>query len=352
MKTLVTGANGLLGANVVRELEARGREVRILARPNADLSALVGTDAEVVVGDILDVDSLNRVMRGCDSVIHAAAKTKQWPVSFESFEPVNVTGTHHVVSACKKNGIERLVYVSTANAFGPGTKEDPGTELSEFSGYRLGSGYITSKYVAQQNVLSETEKHGLPAVIVNPTFMIGPYDSRPSSGTIILLGLKRGMQFSPSGGKNFIHVRDAAIGVCNALDRGRVGECYLLANKNLTYREFFRILNRVAGKCPVNMILPSAMIHTAGFFGTLAEKVTGRHIPLNRVNARCLLSGTITRAGKPLRSSDCPRHPSKRPSGRPCSGSGQIICSDLFFFYFYPENRGLPFQAAGPLIKT
>lgn len=288
MKTLVTGANGLLGANVVRELESRGKEVRVLVRPRANLLALKGTRAEMATGDILDPVSLGQALNGCDEVIHAAANTNQWPVHYEAYEAVNVTGTRNVIRACLHNGIKRAVFVSTANTFGPGSKETPGTELSEFNGYHIGSGYITSKFVAQQQVIEAVEKHGLPAVIVNPTFMIGPFDAKPSSGRIIFIGLKNRIQACPAGGKNFIHVRDAAAGVCNALELGRVGECYLLAGTNLTYREFYDLLNDVAGKHPFRVFLPAYLVRAAGMFGTLAEKLAGTPMPLNYVNARLL----------------------------------------------------------------
>jgi dihydroflavonol-4-reductase len=291
MKILVTGANGLLGANVVRELESRGKEVRVLVRPTAGLNALLGTDAEVVYGDILDRQSLDRAMKGCDSVVHSAANTSQWPVNYSFYEPVNVRGTQNVIEICRENAISRVVYVSTANTFGPGTKEHPGTELSEFSGFRYGSGYMISKYVAQQNVLMEVEKHKTPVVVVNPTFMIGPHDAKPSSGKIILMGMNKKIQFYPDGGKNFIHVRDAAAGVCNALERGHAGACYLLANENLTYGEFYEKLNNATGQQPIKIRIPSSVLLTAGWIGTLTEKTGRKAAPLNHVNAKLLTIG-------------------------------------------------------------
>jgi dihydroflavonol-4-reductase len=288
MKVLVTGANGLLGSNAVRELIHHGYEVKVLVRPASDLTGINGLDLEKVTGDILDAESLDRAVRGCRFIIHAAANTSQWPVAYSHYEPVNVTGTQNVVNVVRRHGIERMVYVSTANTFGNGTKEKPGTELSEFSGFRSGSGYIISKFVAQQWVLSEVERTGLPVVIVNPTFMIGPYDSKPSSGKIILMGMGKRFQLCPPGGKNFIHARDAAIATCNALTMGRTGECYLLANENLSYREFFTLLNRATGENPSQISIPSFILKTAGLFGAGSEKITGKPSSLNRVNARLL----------------------------------------------------------------
>jgi dihydroflavonol-4-reductase len=281
----------------------------MLVRPTAALSALLGTDAEVVPGDILDRQSLDRAMKGCDSVVHSAANTSQWPVHYSHYEPVNVRGTQNVIDACREHGISRVVYVSTANVFGPGTKEHPATELSEFSGFRYGSGYMISKYLAQQNVLMEVDKYKTPVVIVNPAFMIGPYDTKPSSGKIILMGLNKKMQVYPNGGKNFIHVRDAATGVCNALDRGRVGGCYLLANENLTYREFFEKLNQVAGQHPLKVRIPSAVLQTVGWIGTIIEAAGKKAAPLNHVNAKLLTIGNYYSGKKAVQELSLPQTP-------------------------------------------
>ncbi len=222
MKDLVTGANGLLGANIVRELVDRGYDVRILARETSDLSGLKDVKVERVNGDILDPDSIDQAVKGCDYVIHSAANTSQWPTDYIHYEPVNVTGTKYVIDAVKKHLVKRFVFVSSANAFGNGTKERPGTELNEFSGFDIGSGYMISKFVAQQAVLAEVERSNLPAIVVNPTFMIGPYDSKPSSGQIIVMGMGKKIQVSPPGGKNFIHVSDAAIATCLPMRISRI----------------------------------------------------------------------------------------------------------------------------------
>lgn len=308
-KILVTGANGLLGANIVRELTGRGDAVRIFTRESSDLSGLQGVEVERYNGDILNPDSVDCAVEGCDYVIHAAANTSQWPVAYSHYEPVNVTATRYVASAVKKHGIKRLVFVSSANAFGNGTKERPGTELSEFAGFRIGSGYMISKYVAQQVILEEVERSRLPAVVVNPTFMLGPYDSKPSSGQIILMGLRKRIQAIPPGGKNFVHVRDVAVATCNALTMGRIGECYLLAHENLSYREFFQLLNRITGENPFLLPLQGWLLKVAGTAGTGFEKLSGKPAPLSRVNARLLCLKNYYSAAKAMEALALPQTP-------------------------------------------
>ncbi|MBL7138791.1 MAG: NAD-dependent epimerase/dehydratase family protein [Bacteroidales bacterium] len=309
MKVIVTGANGLLGANIVRELVNRDYDVRIFARETSDLSGLKGVEFERINGDILDPEAIDRAVKGCDYVIHSAANTSQWPTTYDHYEPVNVTGTKHMIEAVKKHAVKRFVFVSSANAFGNGTREKPGTELFEFNGFHIGSGYMISKFVAQQVVLEEVEKNRLPAVVVNPTFMIGPYDSKPSSGQIIVMGMGKKVQVSPPGGKNFVHVRDAAVATCNALIMGRIGECYLLANENLSYREFFALLNKVTGETPSYLGLPGAVLKTIGAFGTLFEKLFRKPAPLSLVNARLLCLDNYYSGKKAVEALQLPQTP-------------------------------------------
>lgn len=291
MKILVTGANGLLGSNVVRELIREGQEVRIFVRTGSTLPGLKGVSCDVFRGDLLNVQDIVTASSGCDAIIHAAANTSQWPTGLKFYEAVNVGGTANVVTAVRQNGIGKLIHVSTANTFGYGTKMNPGTELSEYAFHDLRSGYITSKYLAQQLVLDEYKKNQLPVVVVNPTFMIGPYDARPGSGKIIKMGLRKRVQVFPPGGKNFIHVRDAAIGTINAIKYGQPGECYLLANENLTYREFYRKVNAVAEQDPLMVELPAVLIMLGGMGGRVMEAIFREPAPLNPVNAKLLSIG-------------------------------------------------------------
>ena len=291
MKVVVTGANGFLGCNVVRQLIKEGHEVRIFIRPEANTQGLQGVDCENIHGDLLDEQSLIRATAGCDAIIHAAANTSQWPTYYSFYEAINVKGTGHVLNAARKNSVRKLIHVSTSNTFGYGTKTKPGTEQTEYAFLHLKSGYITSKYQAQQLALDEYKKHGIPVVLVNPTFMIGPYDAKPSSGKIVRMGLNKKVQIFPAGGKNFIHVRDAAVAICNALTLGFDGECYLLANENLTYREFFSKLNRVTNQHPLMVQLPEVVIRSAGLVGSMVEKITHKPFSLNAVNARLISIG-------------------------------------------------------------
>lgn len=288
MKVLLTGATGLLGGNVARELIRRGYELKLFVRSDKKITALEGLHYELFTGSLNNVYHLLEAVNGCDIIIHTAAVTDQWPTNFEHYEAINVNATLLLLEVAKKLGIKKMIYVSTANCFGYGSLETPASELSEFRFFNYNSGYIMSKFIAQQHVLKEIEKSQVPVVIVNPAFMLGPYDSKPSSGKIILMGLNKKILFCPPGGKSFVDVRDAAMAVCNAITMGKNGECYLLANQNMSYWDFFETLAVAREQAQTKIRLPKFLILGLGLMGSLYEKISRKPAPLNFTNARLL----------------------------------------------------------------
>jgi dihydroflavonol-4-reductase len=298
MKILVTGANGFLGANLVRELLNRGQTVKAFVRPSADLSALENVECNIYRGDILSTEDLSRALEDCEAVIHAAGTTSVKPGLFDHFRKINVDATENVIQVALRQGNKRMVYVGTANAFAPGPREAPGDEKSPFPFLHLNDGYVNSKYMAQQCVLSNVAKNDLNAVIVNPTFMIGRYDSKPSSGKIVLIGLRKGIQWYPPGGKNFVHVTDVAKGIYHALVSGKKGQCYLLAGENLSYKEFFQKLNKVVERKPIQIMIPQFLVYLTGGAGEIWNSVSNHKVVLNLTNAKLLCLDNYYAGGK------------------------------------------------------
>jgi dihydroflavonol-4-reductase len=276
MKILVTGADGLLGSNLVRELLARGSEVRALVESGRQQKTLEGLTIEKVQGNLLNSEDIVKVTLGCDAIIHCAASTSVWPTRSALVNRVNIEGTENIVNAVYQNKIKRLVYIGTANSFGFGSKEIPGTENNPYKSKKYGLDYMDSKYKAQQYVLREVKENKLPAIIVNPTFMFGPYDSKPSSGAMIIALYKGTVPGYTSGGRNYICAKDAAVAIVNALTKGQVGECYILGNQNLSYKEVFaKIGNALSVKPPV-IPIPSIFAKLYGGMGSFVGKVTGK----------------------------------------------------------------------------
>jgi dihydroflavonol-4-reductase len=288
MKVFVTGGTGLLGANLIRELLSRNYDVRALVRRGSDLRGIRDLNVELYEGDLSEEQSLYEGCKGFDYVIHSAAQTPGSITDFSEYIVANIRGTQHMVRAVERAQVTRMIYVSSCCVFGGGSKESPGTELSEFTGFRFHSGYMNSKYLAQQWVLSEVEKKQIPILIVNPTIMIGPYDSHPSSGEIILRVIRQPLQFCPVGGKNFIDVRDAASAACNALTMGAIGECYLLASQNLTFNELYEKISRIYGRQVTKVSVPGCLLNTLGLTGNFIRFLTHKDIPLNYTNTRQL----------------------------------------------------------------
>jgi len=305
MKVLITGANGFLAANTTRELLRRGHIVRAMMRPGADERSLRGVECERFYGNILQKSDVDQAMTGCDAVIHAAADTSQNKRSANDYFPVNVLATQYVLSSAIHHGIGRLVFVSTANTIGYGTREHPGTEALPMAWPLTTSGYAVSKAQAEKLILEAYTEGKLETVVVNPTFMIGPHDAKPSSGRIFLMYLGKPVMAMPAGLKNYICVTDAAAGVVSALEKGRAGEKYLLAGENLSFLEFFQKVDRITGKKPMKIVVPPKMLIALGCIaGWLAPKGS-----LTSGNAEILSAGHYYSAAKAVRELDLPRTP-------------------------------------------
>ncbi|MEZ4826739.1 MAG: NAD-dependent epimerase/dehydratase family protein [Bacteroidia bacterium] len=275
-KILVTGADGLLGSNLVRVLLSRGLDVRVLIQQGRNVPTLDNLDIEKFQGDVLDTASLEAAARGCEKVIHVAANTNVWPSRGEIYYKVNVTGTQNMIQAALKAGIERFVHVGSASSFGIGSKQKPGTEEDPCVSAKYGMDYIDTKVEGQRVVMEAVKSKGLPAVVVNPTFMIGPYDSKPSSGAMIIAAAKGQVPGFTGGGRNWVHVRDVAEAIANALSMGRLGEAYILGHENLSYKEAITQICEVVGTKPPRLTVPDFIIKTIGFAGTTLGNITGK----------------------------------------------------------------------------
>ncbi|MBO2008548.1 NAD-dependent epimerase/dehydratase family protein [Hymenobacter negativus] len=289
-RVLVTGANGFLGRHLVAELLRRGYPVRALVRPSQKcaassplppLQALPIEVCEIDLSRSVCKAELAAIAAGCGAIIHAAAAAQVNPARNPTVWATNFRGTEQVLRLAQKAGVARLVYVGTANVFGFGTQKRPGDETRPYTGRRYGLDYMDSKRAATNLVLQAVTQEQLPAVLVHPTFMLGPSDAKPTSGKL-LLELRAGrLPGYPLGGKNYVHVRDVAVATVNALTRGRVGESYILGNENLSYREAFGLM---AGVLEVASPRWPLLPPLANFYGVLCAwkaSLTGRPAQIN-----------------------------------------------------------------------
>ncbi|MGH7165668.1 MAG: hopanoid-associated sugar epimerase, partial [Nitrospiraceae bacterium] len=247
MKVLITGATGFVGAAVARAVAATGAGLRVLVRRDSDLRNLEGLKVEQAYGDLGDRDCLRRALSGCAQLYHVAAHYALWARDPSVFYEVNVTGTRTLLETAGELGVERIVYTSTIGAIGLPTGGGPGTEETPVSLAQMAGDYKRSKYLAEQEV-RKLAQAGLPVVIVNPSAPVGARDIKPTpTGQIIVDFMKGRMWAYIETGMNLIDVDDVAVGHLRAMERGRVGERYILGNRNLSLREIFEMLSRLTG---------------------------------------------------------------------------------------------------------
>jgi dihydroflavonol-4-reductase len=274
MEILVTGPDGVLGSNLVRELLARDYKVSVLLEPGKDPITLKDLPITRYHGNILDPSALEEVFQGKNIVFHCAAATSVFPAKNDIVNKVNIDGTQNIINAALKHKINRLIYVGTANSFGYGSTHDaPGNEEMPYRSERFGLDYMDSKYKAQQLIMKAVKEQELPAIVVNPTFMIGPYDSRPSSGAMILALHQGKVPGYTAGGKNYVAVKDVATAMANAITMGRIGECYIAGNVNMGYKEAFELIsNTINVKAPKRKLSSFAVI-TYGALNTFFARL-------------------------------------------------------------------------------
>ena len=290
MKILVSGGNGFLAGHIIRELTGRTHDVRVMVRPGAVTPALEGVAHERFEGQLSSAADLREAVRGCDTVIHAAADTSQTHLRLSDYLPVNVEATAYLLQAMRSEGCRRLIYVSTANTMGYGSSENPGDEGREMSALFQRSFYARSKQLAEQLVLREAAEKTMEVIVVNPSFMIGPHDFNPGSGQIFSMVLHKKVVWCPPGGKNFVDVRDVAFAVANAVSQRKSGHRYLLTGTNMDYKAFFRLVSKLNKQQPTFVPVPSIMLKLAGSIGSICRKL---HLKtaLSITNTRILCIG-------------------------------------------------------------
>lgn len=286
MTVFVTGGTGFIGSAVVRALRNAGRAVQALVRPGSNHRNLAGLDVTFVEGDLLRPETFRPQLAQCTQLYHVAAHYALWDRDPSVFYEVNVEGTKRLFAMAGEVGIPRIVYTSTIGTIGLPEDGGLGTEDTPMPSSQIAGDYKRSKYLAEQAVL-DLARAGLPVVIVNPSAPVGAFDVKPTpTGQIIVDFMKGRMWAYLETGMNIVDVDDVAVGHLLAMERGRIGERYILGNRNVTLAELFALLSRITGvkaptaKLPRWFVLPLAYANT-----WLADYVTHHspRIPLEGV---------------------------------------------------------------------
>ena len=285
MKNLVTGASGFVGTNLVRRLVERGEKVRVLVRRTSDTSGFAGLPVERFYGDIRDPAAVWDAVRGCDRVYHTAATVDARLGVGRRLKEVNVAGPIHVAAACRRAGVDRLVFTSSIAAIGHGTPARPATEETTYNLGFLGIPYLDTKKEAEDRLL-EYHRAGLSLVIVNPAYIIGAWDRTPNSGLYVVLAARGMLRLSFPGGINIVDVDDVAEGHIRAMESGRSGERYILGGENLSYDDFLGVLASVVHRRPPLMRMPGGLSAMIGAAGDFMGAVFGWQTHVNRTTMR------------------------------------------------------------------
>ena len=273
MPIFITGGTGFLGVNLVRTLVSRGESCRLLVRPTSPRIGLDASDIEFVPGDVTDRDSIRKAMQGCDHVYHLAAWVQATPWGMADARRINIEGTRNVTECAMEAGVRKLVHVSSIATIGSGSIEQPADESAAWNvqGQRLP--YHQTKYESEQVVVSAAER-GLNAVIANPTFLVGPWDIKPSAGRILIqIVTKRLRGFPTRGGINFVDVRRVADGLILAMEKGCTGRRYVMGGENLPYRAFVERVEQISGISAFRLPLPYAALYPFAAAGNALGRI-------------------------------------------------------------------------------
>jgi dihydroflavonol-4-reductase len=283
-QTLLTGASGFVGSAVARTLLRAGFRVRALVRNRSPRSHLQGLDLEFAEGDLRDADAVRRASAGARYVFHVAADYRLWARDRSEIYSANVDGTRNVMRAALLEGAERVVYTSSVATLGFRSDGVPGDESAPLSEKEGIGAYKRSKIAAERLVETMIAREGLPAVIVNPSTPIGPRDVKPTpTGRIIVEAASGRIPAFVDTGLNLVHVDDVAEGHLAALNRGAVGERYILGGTNVVFADMLADIARLVGRKPPRLRLPRAAVMPVAYAAEVMAHFTG-HEPFATVD--------------------------------------------------------------------
>jgi dihydroflavonol-4-reductase len=276
MTSLVTGANGFVGAAVVRALLARGEPVRALVRSGSDTRNLDDLGVATAIGDVTDAASLRAALAGCRYVFHVAADYRLWAPDPASMYRTNVDGSVKVLEAAAACGLRRMVYTSSVAVLGIRADRAAADESTPVSLADMIGHYKRSKFLAEEAVCRRAGELAFPVVTVNPSTPIGPGDFRPTPTGRVLVDAALGrMPAFVDTGLNLVHVDDVAAGHLLARDRGRVGERYILGGADMSLEQILTMVAHEMGRPPPRIRLHRAVVYPIAWLSELAARVSG-----------------------------------------------------------------------------
>ena len=271
MKVLLTGATGFLGNNLLRLLLEDGHDIVATIRTKSDPRPLQGLGVETILCDLSNPKEVVSVVADAEIVVHCAAMIHIGWTKLEQSRIVNVEATRELAQACRLRGI-RMIHVSTVDTLAAGSLERA-TDENDTEPAKSKCSYVVSKREGEAVFMQQVES-GLDGVIVNPGFMVGPWDWKPSSGEMMLTVASAFTPFAPKGGCSCVDVRDTACGIISAMQHARSGEKYILAGHNLTYLELWKQIAKTTNSKPPIANAPNWAATLVGRSADLINSVT------------------------------------------------------------------------------
>jgi dihydroflavonol-4-reductase len=274
---LVTGASGFVGSSVARIAQQKGFKVRVLVRATSPRQNVESLNAEIVIGDMRDEASMRNALRGVRYLLHVAADYRLWAPDPSEIERSNLEGTEATMRAALKEGVERIVYTSSVATLKVTSSGQSADETSPLKADQAIGVYKRSKVLAERAVERMIAEDGLPAVIVNPSTPIGPRDVKPTpTGRIIVEAALGKIPAFVDTGLNLVHVDDVAAGHFLALERGKIGERYILGGEDLPLQQMLADIAALTGRKAPTLSLPRWPLYPLAMGAEAVAKITKR----------------------------------------------------------------------------
>lgn len=281
----ITGITGLLGTNLANKLLDDGYRVTAIARDSTKYFGKRTENLHLIEKGLFD--DYDAHLNGVDVVVHIAAVTATNLVEYTEYERVNYLATTRLFTKAEEQKVPMFIFISTANTIGFGSLENPGVEENEIRKPFSKHFYAQSKLQAEKYLLEQNGE--VKVKILNPTFMIGANDSKPSSGKLLLMGLDKHVVFCPPGGKSFVPVKDVVTAIISSFTNGKSQERYLASGYNLTYKEFFIKLKTITQQSQILIPVPKVLLLFVGAIGNVLQFFKIKtSLSLDNVKALCV----------------------------------------------------------------
>jgi len=271
-KIFITGITGLLGTNLANELLEQGHQIKAIVRNPEGYVGKRNQNLELIQMDLWG--NYDDYLNDAEIVVHIAAETATNLLRYSDYDKINYQATKRLFEKSLANNVSQFIFISTANTIGHGCAKHLGTESQSIKKPFNQLYYAQSKLKAEKYLL--TQESNTKVKILNPTFMIGAFDNKPSSGKIILMGMNKKFIFYPPGGKNFVAVKDVVNAITKSFENGTEKEKYLIAGENLSYRDFFSKLTHITQQKSFLIPIPKLLLLALGIIGNGLRKLNIR----------------------------------------------------------------------------